>query len=250
MPSPGRTRSLRSRDGQSLDVDADDPVGVCRDPGEARPDRPRRGRCRRGSRSRRGRADRASTASACASELTNPASSRCVACTGSNPTRTPSRRRDAARRARSASTKDLRTLGSPAGRRAGRRGRRRIRARTRRSVVTDASSASIRSPASSGPSIPGIASGSTDGTAGTQTATRRPCSRSRAMFASSSSGSLNSQRPIASNPAAAYAVDVLANVAPTVEISERERITSVRESAAVRAAAAAIGGFVSSFATR
>ena len=51
--------------------------------------------------------------------------------------------------------------------------------------------------------MPAIASGSTDGTSGTQTETPRPCSASSARFASSSGGSLNSQIPIASKPAAA-----------------------------------------------
>ena len=51
--------------------------------------------------------------------------------------------------------------------------------------------------------MPAIASGSTDGTSGTHTETPRPCSASSARFASSSGGSLNSQIPIASNPAAA-----------------------------------------------
>ena len=49
------------------------------------------------------------------------------------------------------------------------------------------------------------------------------------MFAASSSGSFISQRPIASNPAAAYAATSSANDAFTVEIAESDRFTSVLE---------------------
>src|SRR5437867_2730333 len=68
--------------------------------------------------------------------------------------------------------------------------------------------------------MPGIASWVIAGTAGTQLATASPCSRRSSRLASSSAGSLNSQRPIASKPAAAYADTSSANVALIVEISE------------------------------
>ena len=77
--------------------------------------------------------------------------------------------------------------------------------------------------------MPGIASGRNDGTVGTQLETVSPCARIRAMFAPSSSGSFISQRPIASNPAAAYAATSSAKDAFTVEIAESDRFTSVLE---------------------
>ena len=67
----------------------------------------------------------------------------------------------------------------------------------------EAQIASVRSSGSDGPSIPGIARGRNDGTVGMQLETASRCSRRSPMFASSSSGSLNSHSPIASNPAAA-----------------------------------------------
>ena len=56
--------------------------------------------------------------------------------------------------------------------------------------------------------------------------TERPAARSRATLAASSSGSLNSQSPIASNPAAAYAATSSAKDAFRVEIVESESFTS------------------------
>ena len=73
--------------------------------------------------------------------------------------------------------------------------------------------------------MPGIASWRNDGTVGTQFATARPCARRSARFASSSGGSFISQRPIASNPAAAYASTSSANDAFRVEIVERASFT-------------------------
>ena len=71
------------------------------------------------------------------------------------------------------------------------------------SIVALSNGALIRSLGSAGPSIPGIASWRMVGMVGTQFATASPCARRRARLAWSSSGSLNSQMPMASNPAAA-----------------------------------------------
>ena len=76
----------------------------------------------------------------------------------------------------------------------------------------------------------GIPSGKKDGTVGTQLATPSPASRRSARFASSSSGSLNSQIPIPSKPAAAYAATSSSNDAPTVEISLSESLKALAAS--------------------
>ena len=56
-----------------------------------------------------------------------------------------------------------------------------------------------------------------------------PASRSAVMVVASSSGSSNSQRPIASKPAAAYAATSSGNEAFSVEIVESDSFTSVLE---------------------
>ena len=66
-----------------------------------------------------------------------------------------------------------------------------------------AHSASTRSAGSAGPSMPGSASCRNEGMAGTQLATPRPLSRTSRTLAASSAGSLNSQMPMPSKPAAA-----------------------------------------------
>ena len=59
--------------------------------------------------------------------------------------------------------------------------------------------------------------------------TESPASRSAATLLASSSGSSNSQRPIASKPAAAYAATSSGNEAFSVEIVESDSFTSVLE---------------------
>jgi hypothetical protein len=68
--------------------------------------------------------------------------------------------------------------------------------------------------------MPGIPSWTIDGTTGTQFATVSACSCKSFRLAASSSGSLNSQSPIESKPAAAYAATSSAKDALMVEISE------------------------------
>ena len=117
-----------------------------------------------------------------------------------------------------------------------------------RQTADRAASDSMRSAGSPGPSMPGIASWKTDGTSGTHTATRRPCSRRRAVLASSSLGSLYSQSPIASNPAAAYAsTSSLEGGADGRDLGEREDHDRPGSFASSRWAT---GGRVSAFATR
>jgi hypothetical protein len=87
-----------------------------------------------------------------------------------------------------------------------------------------AQSAAIRSAGSGGPSMPGIASGRIEGIAGMHVETPSPERSRKRVFASSSCESLNSQMPIPSRPAAAYAVQSSSNVASRVEISLRESL--------------------------
>jgi hypothetical protein len=77
-----------------------------------------------------------------------------------------------------------------------------------------------------------------EGTAGVQFAAAKPASRRRRRLAPSSEGSLNSQTPIPSNPAAAYAATSSAKDALTVEISLKESLTPL---AALRSRPAAPG---------
>src|SRR3954447_14740075 len=92
----------------------------------------------------------------------------------------------------------------------------------RASLCTDAQIASIRLLRSAGPSISG--SGRIDGTAGTAAALPSPLASScSSAWSSPSSGSLISQMPIPSTPAAAYARRSASNVAPSVVICEIEK---------------------------
>ncbi len=120
-----------------------------------------------------------------------------------------------------------------------------------------AHSASMRSAGSGGPSMPGIASGRIEGIAGMQFETPRPERSSASRFASSSWESLNSQMPMPSRPAAAYANTSSANDALTVEISLSDSFTAATSLAAFRwwrardrATRRCSGAFVSSLATR
>ena len=206
MPSPGQHAVGAVERRPVADVNARDPGGVRRDPREhgrivpdvigveQDPDL--------------GRAALASTVSACASELTNPACSRCVACTGSKPTRTP-REPAAAATLRSPSTRISVPSASGSAAERAREARDALGLVRREPRDRRAAAPRSRSAGSSGPSMPGIASGSTDGTSGTQTATRRPCSRSSAMFASSSGGQLELPEPDRVEPGGRICFDVL-----------------------------------------
>ena len=151
-----------------------------------------------------------SSSSASESDVTKPAISRCDGWIGSKPS-VNSRLAGAGRGTAQAVHDDRRGLRLRGrGRRGAAQARARTPARTPRAVGSTRRSPRCALRAPPGPSIPGIASWRNDGTIGTQFATPRArAARRSARLASSSSGSLNSQRPIASKPGGRVRRDVL-----------------------------------------